>query len=67
MDLSTHSVIADISIDEERDLDVPWCLAASEANAKMFEMASVRLNHYVFKADFMKKSMARDHKQCEDA
>ena len=66
MDLTSHSVIGDIAIADARDLDVPWCIAASEANLKMFEMACVRLNHYVFKADFMKQTVARDHKQCDD-
>ena len=67
MDVTKHSAIQNIVLtDTERDLDRPWCVPASEANLKMFEMASVRLNHYVFKADFAKQTVARDHKQCAD-
>ena len=67
MDLTVHTAIADIEKGKTyRNLDVPWCIAASSANLTMFDMASVRLNHYVFKADFSKTSILRDHKGCTD-
>ena len=67
MDLSSQPAIPDIvSADAQLDLDAPWNIAASEMNLKMFEMAEVRLNHYVFKSSFMKETAARNHKQCSD-